>query len=195
MSQDQFESLFNKAKELMQRTLDPVHDWFHIERVLANAEKIFNLLSEEKRKTIDRKILKLAIAWHDISFIKHKASPWQYLFEGWRAKKIAKKYFKQFGLAKKEIRLLADIILRHNWIEKFIYIRMFLSKKRSICYQIVQDADTLDYFHQDRIEQAKMMVKNSLFRRNLMNLLKPIFINYFYKHKRYFLNLKESLEV
>lgn len=195
MSQEQFEGLFNKAKKLMQKTLDPVHDWLHIERVLVNAENIFNLLSAKQQKKIDKKILKLAVAWHDISFTKYKASIWQYLVEGWRARTISKRYFKKFGLANKEIKLLADIILRHNWVEKFILVRIFLIKKRSLCYAIVQDADTLDYFHQDRIKQAWETIKDSWIKRNLMDSLKPFLVNFFYKHKSFFLNLKESLKV
>lgn len=195
MSQEQFEGLFNKAKKLMQKTLDPVHDWLHIERVLVNAENIFNLLPKKQQKKIDKKILKLAVVWHDISFTKYKASIWQYLVEGWRARTISKRYFKKFGLANKEIKLLADIILRHNWVEKFILVRIFLIKKRSLCYAIVQDADTLDYFHQDRIKQAVEVVKNSPIKRIIMKTFKPIYINFFHKHKKIFLNLKESLKI
>lgn len=194
MTDKQFEGLFNKAKELMARTLDPVHDWAHIERVLVNLEKIKIALPLEKTRDLDDKILKLAVAWHDMSYIKYRATLAQYLLESWRTKKIIHHYFIQADLDKEETDLINDIILHHDWVEIFILKWLVLNKKRSLYHQIVQDADTLDSYSHERVSQAEKNRSHSLFKRAVMGVLKPLFFNFLIKRKSLIYNLPETIE-
>jgi HD superfamily phosphodiesterase len=193
MTQEQFNWLFNKAKELMHKTLDPVHDWAHIERVLANMERINKLLPVDKIKKLDDKILKLAVAWHDISYIQHKDTFIQYIVESWRSKKLINQYFKQMNLSKKEIDLVSDIVLHHDWVELVFLRWIVLNKRRSIYHQIVQDADTMDSFSDIRVERAEENINQSLFKRIVMKILKPLFFNFLVKHKSLVYNLPEII--
>ena len=90
MTENQFNFLFNQAKELMAKTRDPVHDWSHIERVLTNVFQIKKLLPIEKQNRLDDKILTIAAAWHDICYVFYKPSIWQYFLEGKRCAKICR---------------------------------------------------------------------------------------------------------
>lgn len=194
MTQEQFDWLFNKAKELMYKTLDPVHDWAHIERVLANMERIKELLPVEKIKKLDDKILKLAVAWHDISYTQHKDTFTQYLSESWRSIKIIKKYFKEINLNKEEMNLISNIVLHHDWVELFFLRWVVLNKRRSIYHQIVQDADTMDVFSDIRVNQAEENITQSLFKRVVMRILKPLFFNFVVRHKVLVYNLPEIVD-
>ena len=192
MTQEQFDCLFNKARELMNKTLDPVHDWAHIERVLVNVKRIKELLPEIKVRGLNNKILKLAVAWHDISYTKHKATFIQYIIEVWRSRRIIYKYFNRAEVDKKETDFIYNIIFHHDWTEIFILKWIVLNKRRSIYHQIVQDADTMDCFSGLRIRQAKENI-NSLFKRVVMGFLKPLFYNFVTEHKGLIYNLPEII--
>ena len=113
MTEQQFNILFNKAKDLMKRTKDLMHDWSHVKRVIDNAFKIKNSLPKEKQRNIDDKLLTIACAWHDISYVYYKLSFSQYLLEGKRSAKICKEYLERNRVDKEEINLIFDIILHH----------------------------------------------------------------------------------
>ena len=187
MTQQQFIFLFNKAKKLMQETKDSVHDWSHIQRVVVNASKIKKLLSKEKQEQVDDKILIIACVWHDVSYVFYKASLVQYFLEGKRCAKICRFYFKQERLPEKEIDLICDIILHHPWSNFKL-----LNKHRSLYHQIVQDADTLDMFSLERLKQVNKYSKKILYWKFVVKILKPLFLDYFLKNKKRFLNLEES---
>ena len=126
MTDNQFNQLFKKAQNLMNKTKDPVHDWRHIERVLVNIDKIIKRLPEKVVADLDMKILELAAAWHDVSFVFHKAGFWHYFIEGKEGARIARKYFKEVDLGKREIRLICSVIWMHQHSSLFI-----LNKRRS----------------------------------------------------------------
>ena len=193
MTNEQFDKLFNQAKELMNKSKDPVHDWRHIERVLINIEKILELLPEEKKRDLDMKILRLAAAWHDISFVFYKSGFRQYFLDHVRGSKIAKQYFEQYGLGIKEIDLIGDIIYHHNLTEFGI-----LNRKRSLYYQIVQDADIMDSYNcPERVELAGEQVKQtpSLWYKFVIKVLKPLFLNWLVNHPKRIYNLPESIKI
>ena len=194
MTDEQFEELFNKAKELMNKTKDPVHDWRHIERVLVNANRIIKRLPEKVVESLDMKILKLAAAWHDISFVFHKAGFRQFLLEHRRAVRIARNYFKQVDLADSEANLICSVIYAHTF-------NVFggLNKKKSLYYQIVQDADNLDsyspVFSKERINQAEEAARrSSLYYKLIIRVLKPLFFNFLVRHKHLVYNLPEIVK-
>lgn len=198
MSQDQFNFLYNKAKELMQNTKDPSHDWGHIKRVMENVFKIkvkigfkTRLNENEIQPNLDNKILTVATVWHDISYAFYKAGFLQYFKEAKRSIKIAKEYFQQAQLAHQEISLICDIILHHGLSELG-----FLNRNKTLYHQLIQDADTLDgFFNEKRIKEIEKVVKHSLYWFLVIKILKPLFFNFLTKNKKYLLILPESVKV
>ncbi len=189
MTQSQFNFLFNKGKELMAKTKDPVHDLSHVERVLNNALEIKKLLSADKQAELDDKILILAALWHDVSYCFYKVSLTQYFLEAKRTVTIAKKYFQAAGLENKEADLINDIILHHP-----LSLFGFLNKKRSYYHQIIQDADFFDNFNEERIEKAEETAPQYFFRTMVMKVMKPLFFQFLIKHKKWFLNLSDIIK-
>lgn len=190
MTIEQYNYLVNKGRELMNKTMDPVHDTAHIERVLVNAEKIMKLLSKKRKEEIDEKILKLAIMWHDISYIKYKPTLRQYFLEGKRSSEIIWENFKLVKLPASETSLIADIVWHHTWNDIGI-----LNYGKGLYHKIVQDADHLDSFSEIRLKQAEETAEMTVFKKVVMKVLKPIFWGYILRHKKFFLNLNESLEI
>lgn len=194
MTHKQFDWLYNKAKELMAQTKDPVHDWGHVKRVMDDALKIKALLPMEKQVKVDDKILSVTAAWHDISYINYRASFMQYLLEGRRSVKLAKKYFKQAEIDKREIKIICRVILRHSAKEVRLLRRIIKKRKKNIYAQLIEDADWLENFNQDRIKQAENS-NQTLFKKFAMKFLKPLFFNFLLNNKKRFLHLRESLEI
>lgn len=188
MTQQQFDFLYNKAKELMQETKDPNHDWSHMQRVEENALKIKKLLSNKEQINIDDKILRLACAWHDISYTLYKASPRQYFLEARRSVRVIKKYFKQAGFMEDELKIIIDMVLYHDVLMSFRY----RNGKRNLYNKIIQDADFLDGVHSERVGKVKEMAKSSLYWKFVNKVLIPLFLGGVIKNKNKFLNLEES---
>jgi len=189
VDQKQFDFLYNKAKTLMKESKDSVHNWAHVKRVIENISKIKKLLPLIEQEKLDDKILTIAAAWHDISYVFFKPGIVQLFWESRRSRKIAEKYFKKARLSQKERELLTSIILYHSFATKGM-----LNKKRSRYHQIVQDADTLDNLYKGRIKQAKRMAgnSNSGYYKFIAKIIYPLFYNLFSKNIKLFLNLKQS---
>ncbi len=67
MNTKQYNTLITKAKQIMSKSLDPIHDLSHVERVVKTTKKMCH---EMQLKEADRQILTLAAWWHDTSRTK-----------------------------------------------------------------------------------------------------------------------------
>jgi len=186
MTQEVFEKYFETARKLMKKTKDANHDWGHVERVMNRALKIKNLLSEEKQQQVDDSLLKLICVWHDASYIFYKAGIAQYFLEGKREAKVVEKYIDS-DISSKEKEILVDAVKHHTWADLGR-----LNRKRSLCHQLLQDADWLDEFSQERAEGVKELAKKSVYWWLAHNFVMPIFFGRLKKNKAKHLNLKES---
>lgn len=190
MTDKQFKELFEQGKKLVANSKDPVHNGTHIERVLEFSQKIIDKLPKKDVASLDKKILNLAIVWHDISFVFYKPGFKQFLFENIRGKEIAKKYFKQANLPADEIKLIASVIYYHTF-----NIFHCLNKRRSLYHQIVQDADTMDSFSPifsiDRVIKTKKTADDSslIFYKFVYYILRPLFYNWIIRQKGWIYNL------
>ena len=191
MIQEQFNFLYNKAEELIGDTKDPNHDWSHMQRVEENALKIKKLLPDKEQINIDDKILKLACAWHDISYASYKASPRQYFLEARRSVRVIKKYFKQVNVVESELKIITNMVLYHDVLMSFRY----RNGKRGLYNKIIQDADFLDGVDSERINKVKEMAKHSLYWKFINKVLIPLFLGRVIKNKNKFLNLEESTKI
>jgi len=137
---------------------------------------------------VDDKILKLICVWHDISYAFHKANAWQFFLEGPRGKGVFREYAQKIELNKDEEEIILSVILHHDIYKEFI----FLNKKRNLYYHIIQDADFLEEFNEERIRNAEKMAGNSLYWKFLINIMKPLFFGYVLRNKKKFLNFEQS---
>jgi len=185
MTDEQFDYLYNKAKELLKNTRDPNHDWQHMQRVEENALRIKKLLGVE----IDERILRIASAWHDISYAFYKANVFQFILEGPRGARKFKRYANQAGVNRKETELLSDIIWHHDIYKE----SRLVNRKRSAYHKIIQDADFLEEFNEGRMKNAQKMAESSLYWRFVIKIIKPIFFNWLKKNKDKFLNFKQVI--
>jgi len=193
MTKKQFDFLFNKAKELMKKTKDPVHDWGHIKRTIDNVFEIKKLLSKQEQKKLDDKILTLGAAWHDVAFVYYKPGIINYFLEGSRAAKITKKYCKQASLQNKETKLICDIIRWHTGSSTGR-----LNKHKTLYHQIIQDADTLESYNSPiRLKQSKIQgdkVHWYDWYGFVNKILKPMFFKFLKKHPSKIYNLPHIVE-
>ncbi|MFH1610709.1 MAG: HD domain-containing protein [Patescibacteria group bacterium] len=156
-----------------------------MKRVEENALKIKKLLNNND---IDDKILRLACAWHDISYVFFKASPRQYFLEARRSVRFIKKNFKEVNFPEDELKIITNIVLYHDVLMSF----RRRNEKRSLHNKIMQDTDFLDGTSNDRIDHAKKLSKNSMYWKFVSKILVPIFIGTVVKNKNKFLNLEEN---
>lgn len=124
---DILETLREIVKPLMARN-DPAHDFEHVLRVCANAEKICN------RENIDKKLVITAALLHDIiSFPKHdKRSKTSSTKSAIKAKKILQK----LQYSNEQIKIIEDAIENHSFSKNKI--------PKTLEGKILQDADRLD---------------------------------------------------
>lgn len=186
MTFEQYDFLVKKAAELMQNTLDPVHNWEHVFNVKTNALKLKQLLPEKCQQKIDDQIMTIICLWHDISYVYYQSGFWQFFVEGVRAEKITGHYLKAAGLIKKERRLIKSVIRTHP------HIYHFFTHYRTLYHKILNDADFVEDSNPKRIAAAEATVSQSFFRFFVMKILKPLFYK---SYKNYFFNFKQSREL
>ncbi len=191
MTQEQFDILFNKAKEIMLTSKDPVHNWGHIQRVIKNAQEILKKLPLDIQEKVDEKLLILCCAWHDVSHASCAPGFIQKFLEGRRSAKIINEFFSTANVKESEKFLVADNAIRHTMKE----LRFLGKSNLSIYHKIMQDADWLDNFYAPRVAQLEAQVKKSLYAFVVIKFLKPLFYNWQKNNMHLFLNFKETTAV
>jgi HD superfamily phosphodiesterase len=187
MTEIQIERIYKKAELLMRETLDPQHDFSHVLRVVKNALQIAELV--DPKKEADKKILEIACLFHDITFIRHKPSLRTWLFEGRLAIRILRELEILDFLSQKDL-LKIEIAIRHHGLS-FPFRK--LNRKKNIYCQILQDADTFDLFHEERIVNLKRLEKKTFFYKFISILHKPA-AKFGKKKICYFLNFPHLAE-
>lgn len=124
------------------------HDYGHLQRVEQNALQILSCLDVRKRKRVRKNTLLATCFLHDITYTKKLPRWYAYLFEGMIAKKLATKLLLDGGVSRHDTRIITRAISKHP--HSFPFRR--LNKARDLYTQILQDADTLDFFAATRIE-------------------------------------------
>ncbi len=135
------------AKKLMLQNKNSLHDWNHVSRVADNTLKIASLL---KIKKIDSNLLLASAYLHDLCYSQNiKINIKNYIRETKITCKLINELFKKElnFVNQKEQKIILNAVKHHAWSFPF----RKLNKKRNIYCQILQDADTIDYFHPIRI--------------------------------------------
>jgi len=185
MTERQFDFLFSKANVLMNETKDANHNWDHIERVIENIEKIRLELPQKIQEIMDDKVLKLAAAWHDISYAFFESGFVQFFQESKRSVKIFNDFLKEAKIAKSEADLMKDVVRTHTGSQFGL-----LNRGRSFYHQLVQDADTIEVFFRERLERAiKLAEEGNVFWKFAVEIYKPLTYNWYLKHYNFMYNL------
>lgn len=136
----------DKMREVMPKASQ--HDFGHLERLEQNALQILAHLDVRKRKRVKKNTLLAACYLHDLTYTTKLPSWYAYLFEGYVAKKLAIQYLSDLGVGRGDIGRIAQAVASHP--HSFPFRR--LHRTGSLYTQILQDADTLDFFNWARME-------------------------------------------
>ena len=187
MTQAQLNEVKKFAKKAYAKTLDPQHDFVHVDRVAKKAIKIVEIL--KLGREIDVNLLQAACYLHDLAFIKHKPGFVTWLRETRYLKDILPGILKQFRLAETDRYILSEAVYRHTWAFPF----RFLNRKYSLYAQIVQDADMLDSINKARVLGLNESKKLYRFYR-FLTLFSGLFVKRMKKKMASYLNLPQILE-
>lgn len=160
MTKDQLSKIREFSQRSMKKTLDPQHDFEHVERVRKNAIKIAKIVEVERK--IDLNLLQAACLLHDLTYTKHKPSLVVYLFEGKYLEKIGPQILGEFEITKEDKKMASEAFLHHtHWFP----LKGLLNVKNngSIYTKILQDADAIDLFTGERWESLVRSRKKYLF--------------------------------
>mgnify|MGYP001278598269 CR=1 FL=1 len=120
------DSIKNEVIKIMDN--DPAHDFDHIMRVYANAEKI------AKKEKADKKLVLSAALLHDI--VSYPKSSKRAKFSSIDSAKKSKIILKKYGFSEKEIIIVSDAIEDHSFSQN--------KTPETLEGKILQDADRLD---------------------------------------------------
>lgn len=187
MTSTQLVAIRSYAQQTYKKTLDPLHDFSHVERVAKTAMRIVEIL--QVKKEIDTNLLQAACYLHDIAFISHKQSLMMWFMETKYLKSMLPSILPQFKLSETDRYILSEAVYRHTWAFPF----HFLNKKYSLYSQIVQDADMLEMVSNTRIlglNESKKLFR--LYR--FLTLFSGVFIKRIKRNMSSYLNLPEIWE-
>lgn len=168
----------------MNKSFDPQHDFEHIERVRKNALKITKILRLENK--VDKNLLQAACLLHDLIYSVYPPSFKIYLLEGYLTKKIVPSILDKIGVKEKDKTTIINSIGRHP----HSFPLKMLNKNSDFYTKILQDADTLDLFNEERLKSFRRSSQKSIFHKILSILAVPVF-KYGRINIKKFLNLPE----
>lgn len=147
MTTQELKKIKSLAKKLMLQNKNSLHDWDHVCRVADNTLKIVASL---KIKKIDCNLLLASAYLHDLCYSQNiQTNIKNYIRETKLSCRLISQLFKKElnFISEKEQQIILDAVKHHAWSFPF----RKLNKKRSLYCKILQDADTIDYFHPTRL--------------------------------------------
>lgn len=153
------QKLSEKAKNIMKRSNDPIHDLDHINRVTANAKRI---MKDMKLSSLETNAVILACLWHDVGrTITNKPSfVWMVFFDDMISALMLWRETSRYKFFSRISSIAGRIILCKSLGTGKILTKLFLGKKNRRLLDIVQDADNLDILNQERMTKAMQAINN-----------------------------------
>lgn len=182
MTNTQLEKIKKFASRKMKDSLDPQHDFSHVDRVRKNALKIVKILKVDDK--IDINLLQAMCLLHDITFTKYSPSLSTYLFEGILAEKVLSNILNKFELGIEEKSKITQAIVHHP----LAFPLKNLNRNRDLYTKILQDADTLDQFSPERLRSLQK-AKEKYFHYKIISGIGGAVYRYCRKNIKKFLNL------
>lgn len=160
MTNEELIKIGKLAQKKMFGSLDPLHDYNHVNRVRNNAIKIVNLLN---LKNVDTNLLQAICLLHDLTYIYHKPGLTPFLFEGIYIKKILLLMKGDLGINENDFQVMLKAAQHHP----HSFPLRLLNKDRDVYCKILQDADTLDLHNFERVKRIKEMKSGNLYQKTL----------------------------
>lgn len=160
MAKTKIARIIAKAKNMMERSTDPIHDVRHAERVVQNVKR----LSEDlKLNQEQRHALILAAWWHDVSrtFTKKPSLVWMPLLDDLLSAFTLWIETIRHGMFGSVVGMATRLIFCKSLGTGAILTHVLLQKKNRILLDVLKDADTLDMLHIERVEQVCSLVDRS----------------------------------
>lgn len=153
------EKLSEKARDIMSKSADPIHDLDHVNRVLNNANRIMDKMALAEK---DKESVRLASLWHDVGrTITSKPSfVWMILLDDMISAFMLWRETSKYQLFSSVSSLAGRIILCKSLGTGKILTKLLLNKKNRQLLDIVQDADNLDIINQERLQKAMESINN-----------------------------------
>jgi len=144
MTASQLKEISSYIDALFSRNVHHVHNRNHLIRVVENARRISMVV---KPKQLEPFVLEATCLLHDITHQYYKNGLFNYLFERRLARKALTELLPQFKLNASDKRIIITAIANHPFSIPF----RNLHKNGDVYTKILQDADSLDYFHPERV--------------------------------------------
>lgn len=157
MTEDQLKEVINFVKRNADKIKDPQHGWEHSRRSAGFAEKIVKTLEIENK--IDVNLLLAACYLHDINRAYFPPTLINYFFETRNSKSILPRVLAELNIKDPEKAVIENAIYQSSF--SFPFKR--LNRDKDLYTQILQDADTLDFFSTEREASFKSARKNYSF--------------------------------
>ena len=176
---------FQAAVEHLYNHQDQLHGWNHAQSVVANAKCIFNQVDFD----IDIDILLTAALLHDLHYSVEKNSKLvSYIAERKICARVTRQVLEKFGqtFTAREQAIIVQAVYNHPFSFPF----RNLNKSNDYYSQILQDADTMEFFNPLRAPKFVHTVDNFVI--NLIRKAAWVSHRYFLKYVDPFLNLQDS---
>ncbi len=147
----------NLVKEKTSKLKDPQHGWQHFQRVAEYAINVVGSLEVEDK--IDIHLLLAACYLHDINRAYYTPTLVNYFLETRNSKSILPAVLNELNIKESEKIIIENAIYSSSF--SFPFRR--LNKNKDLYTQILQDADTLDFFSQEREISFKRVKKDYVF--------------------------------
>ena len=165
---------------------DPQHGWDHLQRVADTSRKIVKSLELENE--IDVNLLQAACYLHDINQLGNSPGILNYFLESKKLKLVLPKVLSELEVENSE----KKIIERAIYSGPFSFPFKRLNKNGDLYTQILQDADTLDFFSKEREQSFKKAKKRFGFYA-FLGLFSNWTLNYGRKNLKDYLNLSQLI--
>ncbi|KKP69395.1 hypothetical protein A2X44_04560 [candidate division CPR3 bacterium GWF2_35_18] len=125
------------------------HNFSHVDRVRKNALKFAECLKISDK--LDLNLLQAICYLHDVTYIEYKGTIYPHIFESVLVKKELLKILPKFKINDQEAQVIIKACIKHP--HSFPYKR--LNYEMDFYTRLLQDADTVDYFHEERLQMVK----------------------------------------
>ncbi len=157
MTENQLKDVKTFVKKAVSNNKDPQHGWKHLQRVADYAKRIAKSVGVEDK--IDIQLLLAACYLHDINRAYYTPTLVNYFFETRNSKSILPAVLSELNIKGSEKVIIENVIYSSSF--SFPFKR--LNKNKDLYTQILQDADTLDFFSKEREISFKRVKKDYVF--------------------------------
>lgn len=149
MTRNQLKEVKKGVKKKISNIKDPQHGWKHLQRVADYSQKIVKSLKLEEK--IDKHLLMATCYLHDISQASYSPGLLNYLLESRRLKLVLPGVLSKLEVDEDEKKIIENAV----YSSPFSFPFKRLNRKGDLYTQILQDADTLDFFSKEREDSFK----------------------------------------